>query len=162
MATNPPGALVLTPLHGDPRSLDEWLTTFHLASVVLDPYTNQSSWILPTAQRVLHAFQGGAARVNFIITCTPEEAQQFLGPLAQEFLVFCDPDRTVVKALGLQSLPAFVFIRLDGTVAASAEGWNPAEWRIVAKEIATTTAWSSPTIPDAGDPSPFEGTPAVG
>jgi hypothetical protein len=162
MATDPSGDLVLTPLHGDPRTLNEWLTTFHLASVVLDPYTNQSSWILPTARRVLHAFQGAAARVNFIVTCTPAEAEQFLGPLAQEFLVFCDPDRTAVKALGLSSLPAFVVVRGDGKVAGSAEGWDPAAWRAVAKELAALTSWSSPTIPDSGDPLPFDGTPAQG
>lgn len=162
MATDPSGDLVLTPLHGDPRSLQEWLTTFHLASVVLDPYTNQSSWILPTAKRILHGFRGAAVRVNFLITCSADEAREFLGPLADEFLVFCDPDRTAVKALGLSSLPAFVFVRGDGKLAASAEGWEPAAWRTVAREIASTTSWSSPTIPDAGDPSPFEGSPAAG
>jgi len=162
MATDPSGDLVLTPLHGDPRSLSEWLTTFHLASVVLDPYTNQSSWILSTARRILHAFQGAAVRVNFIITCGPDEAKQFLGPLADEFLVFCDPDRAAVKALGLKSLPAFVFVRIDGKVTAAAEGWNGAEWRTVAREIASTCSWTSPTIPSDGDPQPFEGSPALG
>ena len=130
--------------------------------MVLDPYTNQSSWILPTARRVLHAFQGAAARVNFILTCTAAEAEEFLGPLAQEFLVFCDPDRTAVKAFGLSSLPAFLVVRGDGKVVGAAEGWDPAEWRNVAKELATLTSWSSPTIPDSGDPLPFEGTPARG
>ena len=97
-------------------------------------------------------------RVNILIACGPEEAQQFLGPLAQEFLVFCDPDRAAVKALGLATLPAFVFVRIDGTVPAAAEGWNPAAWRSVSEAIAATTAWSKPTIPVAGDPSPFAGT----
>jgi hypothetical protein len=130
--------------------------------VVLDPYTNESSWILETAARVLRGFRGAAVRVNFIITCSPEEAKQFLGPLAEEFLVFCDPDRSVVKGLGLSMLPAFVFVRIDGTVEAVAEGWHPAEWRAVAESLATTNAWSKPTIPAPGDPSPFEGTPALG
>lgn len=162
MATDPSGDLVLTPLHGDPRSLDEWLTTFHFASVVLDPYTNQSSWILPTARRILYAFRGAAVRANFLMTCGPDEAREFLGPLAEEFLVFCDPDRAAVRSLGLSSLPAFVFVRGDGKLAASAEGWDPAAWRKVAREIATTTAWSYPTIPETGDPSLFEGSPAAG
>ena len=162
MATDPSGDLLLAPLHGDARSLREWLTTFHLASVVLDPYTNQSSWILPTARRVLHAFRGAAVRVNFLITCGPDEAREFLGPLADEFLVFCDPDRAAVRSLGLKTLPAFVFVRGDGTLAASAEGWDAAAWRSVAKEIASVTSWSSPTIPDADDPLPFEGSPALG
>ncbi len=91
MATNPPADLVLSPLGGRARPLVEWLTTFHLATVALDPYTNESSWILDTAARILRDFSGAAVRVNFLITCGPDEARQFLGPLAEEFLVFCDP-----------------------------------------------------------------------
>ena len=60
--------LVLAPLGGEPRPLEEWLTTFHLASVVLDPYTNESSWILPTATRILEGLRGSDARVNFLVT----------------------------------------------------------------------------------------------
>lgn len=162
MATNPPLDLQLTPLGGEGRPLSTWLTTFHLASVVLDPFTNESSWILDTAARILHNFKGAAVRVNFLITCSHDEAKQFLGPLADEYLVFVDPDRTAVKALGLTSLPAFVFIQSDGTVPASAEGWNAAEWRTVAETISSVTSWSKPTIPGAGDPGAFHGTPALG
>ncbi len=161
MASNPPADLLLSPLDGDPRPLEQWLTTFHLASVVLDPYTNESSWILDTAARILRTFSGAAVRANFVVTCTADEARAYLGPIAEEFLVFCDPQRAAVKALGLGSLPAFVFLRIDGTVQACAEGWNPAEWRAVSDLIATTTAWYSPAIPAAGDPSPFHGTPAL-
>lgn len=170
MVANPSLDLVLEPVVPDaledqgqpPRPLGEWLTTFHLASVVLDPYTNESSWILSTAARILRAFSGSAARANFILTCSPDEARQFLGPLGREFLVFADADRSVVRALGLGTLPAFVFIRSDGSVPAVAEGWNPLEWRSVAKEIASTTAWTAPAIPLAGDPAAFAGTPASG
>lgn len=162
MASNPPADLVLTPLVREPRTLEEWLTTFHLASVVLDPYTNESAWILETAARILRNFSGAAVRVNFIITCDADDAKAFLGPLAEEFLVFVDPDRTAVKALGLEQLPAFVFIQSDETVPASAEGWNAAEWKHVAETIAEITAWSKPTIPAAGDPVAFHGTPALG
>jgi hypothetical protein len=77
-------------------------------------------------------------------------------------LVFCDPDRVAVKQLGLSALPAFVFVRIDGKVAASAEGWDPAAWRAVARQIATVTQWSAPTIPDQGDPTPFSGSAALG
>ena len=56
MATNPPPDLVLTPLGGESRPLQEWLTTFHLASVVLDPYTNESSWILDTGYLYVYSF----------------------------------------------------------------------------------------------------------
>ena len=60
VATNPPPDLVLAPLGAASRPLEDWLTTFHLASVVLDPYTNESSWILKTAARILE----GAARLG--------------------------------------------------------------------------------------------------
>ena len=167
VAATPSPDLLLEPLSleadGFPaRTLSEWLTTFHLASVVLDPYTNESSWILNTAARILRSFGGSAARTNLIVTATADETRAFLGPLAKEFLVFTDPDRAAVKALGLSTLPAFVFVRSDGTINAVAEGWDAPAWRQVAKAIADTTAWSVPSIPAAGDPVSFSGTPALG
>ena len=161
MATNPAPDTVLTPLGGDARPVKDWLTTFHLASVVLDPYTNESSWILNTAARILADFRGAAVRANLLVTCGADDAKAYLGPLAEEFLVFCDPDRVAVKAMGLAALPAFVFLQSDGSLVASAEGWNPHEWRKVAEKIAETTAWSKPTIPTASDPGAFAGTPAA-
>ena len=152
----------LTTIGGESRPLEEWVTTFHLASVVLDPYTNESSWILKPAARILEAFRGADVRVNLVVTCGADEAKQFLGPLADEFLVFCDPDRSFVRGLGVATLPAFVFVRGDGSVQAVAEGWNSSEWRQVAKTIADNTSWIPPAIPGAGDPSPFHGTPALG
>lgn len=152
----------LTAISGESRPLEEWLTTFHLASVVIDPFTNESSWILPPATRILEAFRGADVRVNLVATCTAAEAKEFLGPLTEQFLVFCDPDRRFVRGLGVKTLPAFVFVRGDGSVHAAAEGWNPAEWRDVAISIAETTSWIAPQIPVAADPSPFHGTPALG
>ena len=160
VATNPPSDLVLSPLGATSRPLEEWLTTFHMATVVLDPYTNESSWILKTATRILEGFRGADVRVNLLVTADEPDAKTFLGPYTEQFLVFCDPDRTAVKALGLEELPAFVFIRVDGNVAPTAEGWNPAEWRAVASEITRWTSWLAPTIPAAGDPGPFRGSPA--
>jgi len=162
MATNPPSDLTLSPLGAEPRPLEQWLTTFHLASVVLDPYTNESSWVLPTAARILEGLRGSDARVNFVVTADEPDAKAFLGPLAEQFLVFVDPDRFAVKALGLSELPAFVFIRVDGTVPAATEGWRASEWRAVADAIAEATAWSTPDIPIIGDPGPFHGSPALG
>jgi hypothetical protein len=162
VASNPSLETELTSLGGETRPLEEWLTTFHLASVILDPYTNESSWVLKTAARILEGLRGTDARVNFVVTADAAGAKAFLGPLANAFLVYCDPDRALVRTLGLSQLPAFVFIRLDGTVQASAEGWNSREWRKVSEQIATATAWISPTIPVAGDPGPFHGTPALG
>lgn len=162
VATKLPEDLSLAPLGGEARPLAEWLTTFHLASVVLDPYTNESSWVLPTAVRILEEFRGSHARVNFVVTAGDDDAARFMGPLAERFLVFCDPDRTVVKAMGLEQLPAFVFTRVDREVVATAEGWNGAAWTEVAEAIAATTKWNVPTIPAPGDPVAFAGSPATG
>ena len=136
VAKDPPADLVLTPLGAEARPLSEWLTTFHLATVALDPYTNESAWILPTATRILDGLRGSDARVNLLVTAPEDDARAFLGPLVKQFLVFVDDDRSVVKALGLETLPAFVFIRVDTTVPAAAEGWRPAEWRAVAETVA--------------------------
>lgn len=162
MATKLPDDLQLAPLHGEARALSEWLTTFHLASVVLDPFTNESAWVLKSAVRILEEFRGSHARVNFVVTASADDARAFLGPLAERFLVFCDPDRSVVSAMGLDLLPAFVFIRVDREVVAAAQGWNGAEWRAVAETIASTTKWNVPVIPAPGDPGAFAGTPAAG
>jgi len=161
VATDPPSELVLSPLGSVSRPLSEWLTTFHLATVVLDPYTNESSWILKAATRILEGFRGADVRVNLLVTADETDARAFLGPLVDQYLVFCDADRAVVKALGLNEIPAFVFIRADGTVGAAAEGWVPSEWRSVAAEIAAMTSWKAPDIPGAGDPGPFRGSPAL-
>jgi hypothetical protein len=158
---NPSLDITLTPVGREGRTLREWLTTFHLASVVLDPFTNESSWILETAVRVMRQFSGAAVRVNFIMTCDPDEARAFLGPYADEFLVFCDPDRSVVRALGLTELPAFVLIQSNGTIPAAAQGWTASEWKDVASQVAVLTAWSKPMLPAPGDPGSFRGTPAL-
>ncbi len=152
----------LAALGGERRPLEEWLTTFHLASVVLDPFTNESSWVLKPALRILDALRGSSARVNVVVTGTEDEARRYLGPIAQQYLAFTDPRRDFVRALGLTHLPAFVFLRIDGTVQATAEGWNPPAWRAVAEAIAEATAWQAPEIPMPGDPNPFQGTPALG
>ncbi|HEY9555595.1 MAG TPA: hypothetical protein VIR58_02605 [Acidimicrobiales bacterium] len=162
MATDPPADLVLTPLKGDGRTIAEWLTTFQLAAVVLDPFTNESSWLLETTGRILTHFTGADCRTAFVVTGTADEARQFLGPWADKVLTFADPDRAVVKGLGLNELPAFVQVRGDRAVTAAAEGWDPMEWRNVASSLAKAMSWSAPLIPAAGDPSPFAGSAATG
>ncbi|MEM1335591.1 MAG: hypothetical protein AAGG08_19270 [Actinomycetota bacterium] len=163
-----PPDLQLTPLDvrsgglGTGRPVMEWLTTFHLASVVIDPYTNESSWILRTASRILEEFRGSHARINYLVTAGADDAAQFLGPLTEQFLVFCDADRAAVKAMGLTALPAFVFTRVDGVVAAKAEGWDPAAWERVGDAIGAVTKWSGLSLPGPGDPGPFAGSPALG
>jgi len=151
----------LRPLKGETRPLEEWLTTFHLASVVLDPFTNESAWILPTAVRILRQFGGASVRTNFVVTGSPTETREFLGPHADEFLVFCDPARTFVRQLGLTELPAFVYVQIDGTVPVKAEGWNAKAWSRVANHIAAVVSWRKPSIPVPGDPGSFKGSPAL-
>ena len=99
--------------------------TFQLAVVVLDPFTNESSWLLDTAGRILTHFNGADCRVAFLVTGTADEAREFLGPWADKVLTFADPDRTAVTALGLNELPAFLHIRGDRHVAAAGGGLGP-------------------------------------
>jgi hypothetical protein len=161
VASNPPLDLTLTPVQGEGRTLEQWLTTFHLVSVLVDPYTNESAWILDTAARIMRNFTGAAVRVNWAVAGTEEDAAAFLGPLSDEFLTFADPERAYVKALGLERLPAFVFLRVDGEVVAAAEGWNAMEWRKVAEAVADATAWTRAVIPAPGDPQAYAGTLAL-
>lgn len=161
MAGNPPHDLVLTPLRGQGRTVREWLTTFHLSFVALDPFTDEGAWILPTAVRVLTTFQEADVRVALLLPAQPDECRMFLGPWADELLTFSDPDRAAIKGFELDRLPAFVHLAMDGTVANAAEGWDPRAWQKVADHLARVTAWRAPVLPAAKDPAPFAGTPAL-
>lgn len=155
-----PADLELKPLSGDEsHTLSEWLTTFHLVTVVLDPFTPESAWLLPTVGRILRVYEESDARVSITVTCDETGARQFLGPYAREFLTFPDPDREAVKGLGLQRLPALVHIRQDLSLAGVAEGWHPAEWRDLTDQLSRAMSWSRPTIPSPRDPAPYDGTP---
>jgi hypothetical protein len=159
---DPPGDVVLAPINGEPHTLREWLTTFHLVVVVLDPYTYESAWLIDTAGRILRVFEEADCRVAWLCTCPADDARKFLGPWAEEILTFADPDRAFVKAVELERLPALVHIAQDGTVAGAAEGWDPAEWRAAADNLARVMSWRAPLIPAPGDPVAFPGTPAAG
>ena len=101
MASDPPPELLLTPINGKPRSVRELLLMFHLVFVALDPFTNESAWILPTAARILTVFDQADCRVAWLVAgATPEECRLFLGPWADQILTFADPDREAVKAFG--------------------------------------------------------------
>jgi hypothetical protein len=158
---DPPGDVELAPLHGDARPLQEWLTTFHLVLVVLDPYTYESAWLLETAGRILRTYTGADCRVGFLVTASPQESRQFLGPWADELLTFADPDRSFVRAVGLERLPALVHIDLNGHVAGAAQGWLPEQWRAVLANLSRIMSWSRPAVPSTGDPAPFEGSEAL-
>jgi hypothetical protein len=152
--------LTLTPLEGQARTIQEWTTTFHLVAVALDPYTYESAWILDRGGKILRIFAEADCRVSFLVTCSADEAREFLGPWAKEFLTFVDPDRSVVRSLGLERLPALVHVNMDHQVEGKAEGWQPDDWREVTDHLAKVMSWSRPTIPEPGDPVPYEGTPA--
>jgi hypothetical protein len=100
--------------------------------------------------------------VSILVTCDEVGARQFLGPYAQEFLTFADPDRAAVRAFGLTTLPAIVHIRQDLSIAGAAEGWDPDGWRAVTEGLSRSLGWKGPTIPALRDPAPYAGTPALG
>ena len=162
MTTQAPPDLELAPLAGEARPLSEWVTNFHLVLVALDPYTNESAWLLETAGRILRSFAQADCRVGFAVTAKDDDARRFLGPWATEFLTFADPDRDLVKAFEIGTLPAFVHIRTDLTVASKAEGWDPLEWRAATTDLAREMSWTPPNIPAPGDPGPFRGSSANG
>ena len=77
-----PADLSLKALTSDkPRTLQQWLTTFHLVSVVLDPYTAESAWLLPTVGRILRVYEEADCRVAITVTCDEVGARQFLDTL---------------------------------------------------------------------------------
>ena len=149
-------------MDGQGRPLSEWLTTFQLVCVVLDPYTWESAWILETAGRLLRTYAESDCRVAWLVTAPSAEARQFLGPWGEEILSFVDPEREIVKALHLEQLPALVHITQDGALAGVAEGWDAADWRPITHELSRMLSWSTPVLPTAGDPGPFAGSPALG
>ena len=154
--------MTLDPLQGDPRPLEDWVTTFHLVFVVLDPYTYESSWLIDTAGRILSSFNGADVRPSWVVTANKDDVRGFLGPWSDTLLTFADPDRQVVRALGLERLPAIVHLNQGLQVVASAEGWHPDQWREVTDNLASLMRWSRPAVPAAGDPVPYDGTPALG
>ncbi|MDP8993278.1 MAG: hypothetical protein M3N31_09565 [Actinomycetota bacterium] len=162
MVANPPPDLQLTAVDGPDLTLTQWLTTFDLVFVALDPSAAPSRWILPTAERVLTNFYEADCRVAWLVAGTAEDAAGLLGDRAERMLVFPDPERAAISAFGLERLPALVHVGTDGSVVGAAEGWDPAEWRAVLNRLAKDMAWIPPVVPEPGDPGPFEGSPALG
>lgn len=154
--------LKLTSIGGETRTIGEWTTTFQLMTVVIDPYTHESAWILETAGRLLEHFRESPVRCTWTVTADENDARRFLGPWAERFLTYADPDRRLVEELGLEFTPALAYIRQDRAIIGTAQGWNPREWADLGRLIARVCAWNEPKLPIAGDPGPFEGAPAAG
>jgi len=142
-------------------ALRDWLTSYPLLLVAIDPYTHESAWILETASRLLDHYSPSDIRVGWLATADDEGCKQFLGPLAEQFLTFPDPERAAVTALGVQRLPALVHIRSDGHLDV-VDGWDPEAWRQVSNQLAKILAWSRPALVQPGDPTSFTGTPVSG
>ncbi len=156
-----PPDLVLDSLRGDGYPLRDWLTSYPLLLVGIDPYTHESAWILETAGRLLEHFSPSDVRVGWLATTDDDGCRQFLGPWAERFLTFTDPERDAVVALGLERLPGLVHVRSDGQVSI-VNGWDPDGWRGIAGELSKILSWSRPLIPRPGDPLPYTGTPVKG
>ena len=113
---DPSRDIVLATDAGDEQTLDQWLTTFNLLAVVIDPYTHESGWILPTADRLFGHYEEADVRCVYVVASDGEGARQYLGKFAPTRLVLVDPDREFIGSLGLERLPAIVHIGQDGTV----------------------------------------------
>jgi hypothetical protein len=159
VATNPAPDLALVPINGHSRTVREWLTTFHLLFVAVDPNGVRSRWIVPTAARVLFEYEQADCRVAWLVAGDATDARKLLGRWATDIMTFVDPDLTAIKGFGLQTLPAIVHVGMDLTVVNAVEGWEPMAWRDLASELSRQMSWSRPHIPAPGDPGAFEGSP---
>jgi hypothetical protein len=158
VAKNPDPSLELATSKGVTRTLDDWTTMFHLCLVILPDRPEAEAWI-PVARRIFGVLGDSDCRTAYVVTGAPTIAARILGDEADQAMVFVDPDRALVGALGLEHLPAFVHLRQDTTVGAAAEGWDPAAWQDVAREVSAAMAWSVPEIaaPGVRLPAPTPG-----
>lgn len=154
--------LQLDPIGASPLTMSDQVTMFHLVTVALDPYTYESAWILETAGRILEEFVGADCRVAWLVTADEKDATAFLGPWAERFLTFADPERTVVAGLGIEEIPALVHVGNDLSIIGKADGWDPEEWKPITDNLAKMMSWSKPVFPKPGDPLAFAGSPAKG
>lgn len=159
MAADPPPDLVLASINGRARTVREWLTTFHLLLVAVDPGSTRSTWIVPTAARVLSDYSDADCRVAWLVAGDTADARRFLGRWATDILTFADPELTAIKGFGLATLPAIVHLGMDGAVHNAVEGWDPMAWRGLATELSRIVSWSRPMLPAPSDPGPFVGSP---
>ena len=67
--------------------------------------------------------------------------------ITNTLLTFPDPDRAAINGLGIERLPAFVHVAMDGTIEGKAEGWNPSEWQAIADNLAESHQLVHPRRP---------------
>jgi hypothetical protein len=158
MARSPDPSLKLTSTRNVTRTLDDWLTMFHLCVVILPPRPEAAVFI-PIARRIFQVFGDADCHTALCVAGNEFIARGVLGEAEDEYLAFIDPDGAFVESLGLAHLPAFVHLRQDTTLVAAAEGWDPRAWQRVAQEIGKAMAWSVPTVAAPGDPPPTPGWP---
>jgi hypothetical protein len=158
MAKNPDPVLKLATDKGIVRTLDDWSTMFHLVLVILPDRPEAKAWI-PVAERIFAVLGDADCRTAYVVPSTPEIAERILGSGETTTMTFVDPDKELVSSLGIKNLPAFVHLRQDTTVAAVAEGWDPAEWQQVANEVSKAMSWSVPEIKYLADPPKSAGFP---
>ncbi len=151
----------LDSIQGKGYPIRDWLTSYPLLVVALDPYTHESAWILETAAQFLRHYTPADIRVGWLVAADDDGCRQFLGPLADEFITFADPDGTAIAGPGTERLPSLIHVRNDLTVRV-ANGWDPDMWRAIAEQLSVELSWSRPMIPAPGDPLPYPGTPAEG
>lgn len=156
MAQDPDLTVELTTARGVTRTLDDWTTSFHLALIVL-PGRPEAAGYVRVGRRIIDVLGGSDCRPAFLIVGNERSARRVLGGAIDDSLCFLDPEGAFVKTAGLERLPAFVHVRVDGTLAGAAEGWDPNAWDEAVERLAKEMAWTRPLIPAPGDPPPFEG-----
>src|SRR5262249_40125670 len=160
VAQNPDPQLEITSLRGTTRTLDDWTTVFSLALVVL-PDRPEGKVFIPVIDRIFATFGDSDVRTVVCVPTTASVTRRILGNSADKWLVFCDPEKSFVRSLGLDRLPAFVHLRQDTTLVAAAQGWSPTEWQRVADELAKHQHWTAPQVARRGDPPPGPGYPVT-
>jgi len=161
VAKNPDPTLKLSTSAGVTRTVDDWTTMFHLCLVVLPGRPEAAAWI-PVAQRIFATFGDADCRCAFVVNGSEEVARRLLGDVEERVMTFVDPDSEFVRSLGLERLPAFVHLRQDTALVASAEGWHPREWQRVARQVGAAMAWTVPEVTGPDDPRATPGWPISG
>ena len=156
MAQDPDLTVELTTARGVTRTLDDWTTNFHLALTVL-PGRPEAASFVRIGKRIADVLGGSDCRPAFLIVGNERAARRVMGSALDDYLCFLDLEGNFIKAAGLSKVPAFVHIRVDGSLAGAAEGWDPNAWDEAVERLAKEMAWTRPLSPAPGDPPPFEG-----